>query len=48
MRCTTIIGNPADYIQHQAIKSKHYPGPQCGTKGKRKTVANALIRDRMP
>ena len=41
MRFTDIIGSQADYIQHQSIKPKHYPCPQCGTKGKRKQV---LIR----
>lgn len=38
MRFTDIIGSQADYIQHQSIKPKHYPCPQCGKKGKRKQV----------
>jgi hypothetical protein len=38
MRFTNIIGSQADYIQHQSIKPKHYPCPQCGKKGKRKQV----------
>ena len=38
MRFTDIIGSQADYMQHQAIKPKHYPCPQCGKKGKRKQV----------
>src|SRR5262249_39674333 len=38
MRFTNIIGSQADYMQHQSIKPKHYPCPQCGKKGKRKQV----------
>ena len=38
MRFTDIIGSQADYIQHQSIKPKHYPCPQCGKKGKRTQV----------
>jgi hypothetical protein len=38
MRYTAIIGSQADYLQHQSIKPKYYPCPQCGTKGKRKRV----------
>jgi Transposase len=38
MRFTDIIGSQADYMQHQAIKPKHSPCPQCGKKGKRKQV----------
>jgi Transposase len=38
MRFTNIIGSQADYIQHQSIKPKHSPCPQCGKKGKRKQV----------
>jgi hypothetical protein len=38
MRFTNIIGSQADYIQHQSIKPKPYPCPQCGKKGKRKQV----------
>jgi hypothetical protein len=34
MRYTAIIGSQADYLQHQSIKPKYYPCPQCGTKGK--------------
>ena len=38
MRFTNIIGSQADYMQHQSIKPKHYPCPQCGKKGRRKHV----------
>jgi hypothetical protein len=43
MRFTDIIGSQADYIQHQSIKPKHYPCPQCGKKGKRKQVITRRI-----
>jgi Transposase len=43
MRYTDLIGSPADDIQHQSIKPKHYPCPQCGTKGKRKHVITRRI-----
>ncbi len=43
MRYTHIIGTQADYIQHQSIKPKYYPCPQCGTKGKRKQVITRRI-----
>jgi hypothetical protein len=38
MRCTNIIGSPADDMQHQSSKPKHSPCPQGGKKGKRKPV----------
>src|SRR5499426_2095780 len=38
MRYTPIIGSQADYVQHQSIKPKHYPCPQCGKQGNRKHV----------
>lgn len=43
MRYTPIIGSQADYVQHQSIKPKHYPCPQCGKKGKRKHVITRRI-----
>ena len=43
MRYTDIIGSQADYLQHQSIKPKYYPCPQCGTKGKRKRVMTRRI-----
>jgi hypothetical protein len=43
MRYTHIIGSQADYVQHQSIKPKHYPCPQCGKKGKRKHVITRRI-----
>src|SRR5215510_11429122 len=43
MRFTVLIGSQADDIQHQSIKPKHYPCPQCGTKGKRKHVITRRI-----
>src|SRR5215813_974919 len=43
MRYTAIIGSQADYLQHQSIKPKYYPCPQCGTKGKRKRVMTRRI-----
>lgn len=38
MRCTGLLGSPADDMQPQSIKPKPSPCPQCGTKGKRKQV----------
>lgn len=38
MRYTDIIGSQADYIQHQSLKPRYYPCPQCETTGKRKQV----------
>ena len=43
MRFTVLIGSQADDIQHQSIKPKYYPCPQCGTKGKRKHVITRRI-----
>src|SRR5262247_1310128 len=43
MRYTDLIGSQADDMQHQSIKPKHYPCPQCGTKGKRKHVITRRI-----
>jgi len=43
MRFTVLIGSQADDIQHQSIQPKHYPCPQCGTKGKRKHVITRRI-----
>src|SRR5215475_1486844 len=43
MRYTPIIGSQADYVQHQSIKPKHYPCPQCGKQGKRKHVITRRI-----
>src|SRR5215813_715055 len=43
MRFTVLIGSQADDMQHQSIKPKHYPCPQCGTKGKRKHVITRRI-----
>ena len=43
MRYTDLIGSQADDIQHQSIQPKHYPCPQCGTKGKRKHVITRRI-----
>jgi hypothetical protein len=43
MRFTVLIGSHADDIQHQSIKPKYYPCPQCGTKGKRKHVITRRI-----
>ena len=38
MRYTDFIGSQDDYLEHQSIKPKYYPCPQCGKKGKRKQV----------
>ena len=43
MRFTVLIGSQAEDVQHQAIKPKYYPCPQCGTKGKRKHVITRRI-----
>lgn len=43
MRFTVLIGNQADYIQHQSIKPKHYPCPACGKKGKRTHVVTRRV-----
>ena len=43
MRYTHIIGSQDDYVEHQSIKPKHYPCPQCGKKGKRKHVITRRI-----
>ena len=43
MRYTDLIGSQADDIQHQSIKPKYYPCPQCGIKGKRKRVMTRRI-----
>jgi Transposase len=43
MRYTDLIGSQADDIQHQSIKPKYYPCPQCGIKGKRKRVITRRI-----
>ena len=38
MRYTDFIGSQDDYLEHQSIKPKYYPCPECGKKGKRKQV----------
>jgi Transposase len=43
MRYTPIIGSQDDAVEYQSVKPKHYPCPQCGTKGKRKHVLTRRI-----
>ena len=43
MRYTNFIGSQDDCIERRTIKSKYYPCPQCGKKGKRKRVTTRRI-----
>jgi hypothetical protein len=43
MRFTEFIGSQSDYIEHQSIKPKYYPCPQCGQNSKRKQVITRRI-----
>jgi hypothetical protein len=43
MRYIEYIGATEDVVEHRSIKPKFYPCPQCGKKGRRKTVIHRQI-----